>query len=176
MRSVDFRKPTALYRLFNAEGALLYIGISFDPAHRAHSHSGDKPWWNEVADRQEVWFENRRAAEDAERTAIVAESPRYNRAWVPDPNRAPLPPKPGPKPPMDPALRAELVAAADALRAAPVLMREVIFKAATRGWNANQITEAIGMVYSPDYVRAMIREAREAGVIPPKGSIPEKRD
>ena len=72
---------------------------------------------------------------------------------------------------VDPELRAELKEVADELRGAPAKVKAVILKAAARGENANKITEAIGFVYSPDYVRRMIREAREAGVIPPKGSV-----
>jgi hypothetical protein len=46
----------------------------------------------------------------------------------------------------------------------------VILKAAAAGDNANQIAKAIGHAYSPDYVRRIIREAREAGKIPARGT------
>jgi hypothetical protein len=63
-------------------------------------------------------------------------------------------------------METELKAAAKALKAAPDNLKAVILKAAAAGENANKITEAIEFVYSPDYVRRIIRDARKAGKIP----------
>lgn len=69
---------TALYRLYDADGALLYVGISNNPKRRFSGHRSDKPWWPEV-DRHTVdWFDNMWFASVAERTAITTEAPRYN--------------------------------------------------------------------------------------------------
>jgi hypothetical protein len=68
----------------------------------------------------------------------------------------------------DKAMETELKAAAKALREAPDNLKAVILKAAAAGENANKITEAIEFVYSPDYVRRIIREGREQGRIPPR--------
>lgn len=65
-------------------------------------------------------------------------------------------------------METELREAAEALKSAPDNLKAVILKAATRGQNANKITEAIGFVYSPDYVRRLIRDARKKGKIPPR--------
>lgn len=65
-------------------------------------------------------------------------------------------------------METELKAAAHALKQAPDNLKAVILKAAAKGENANKITEAIEFVYSPDYVRRIIREGREKGKIPPK--------
>lgn len=71
-------KPTALYRLFDAEGALLYIGIAVDPNTRWRVHAGEKTWWTEVASKTVEWFQNRLLAQAAEAEAIAIEAPRYN--------------------------------------------------------------------------------------------------
>jgi hypothetical protein len=69
---------TALYRLFDADDTLLYVGITVDPETRWWNHAKEKSWWPEVANRTVEWFDNRAAAEAAEFTAIVTEDPRYN--------------------------------------------------------------------------------------------------
>lgn len=58
-------KRTALYRLYDANGVLLYIGISGDPKRRFRQHARTKHWWPEVVRKEEVWFDTRREAEDA---------------------------------------------------------------------------------------------------------------
>jgi hypothetical protein len=68
---------TALYRFFDADDELLYVGISRDPAERWKQHR-DKPWWRDVAMRVVEWHDDRPSAERAERKAIQTEGPRYN--------------------------------------------------------------------------------------------------
>lgn len=69
---------------------------------------------------------------------------------------------------VDDDVRADLQQAARALRAAPDNLKDAIIRAASRGENANRITEAIEFVYSPDYVRGIIRQARKKGLLPSK--------
>ncbi|MEU2453951.1 hypothetical protein ABZ605_28210 [Streptomyces sp. NPDC012765] len=69
---------TAVYRLWNADGELLYIGISHNPPGRYVQHERDKPWWPAVHRRQESWYDTRQEAEAAERAAIGSELPAYN--------------------------------------------------------------------------------------------------
>jgi len=84
--------PTALYRAFADDGALLYIGVSADPEVRYTQHAGDKPWWPEVAAKTTEWFETRALALAAETAAIKTELPRYNRQHSPLwPTRVPIP-------------------------------------------------------------------------------------
>lgn len=88
-------RRTAVYRLFDAAGALLYVGASCNPQSRIPSHK-DKPWWQEVADTSVEWFADRVNALRHEAAAIADESPRYNRD-TPDPERVRAPrshPKP----------------------------------------------------------------------------------
>lgn len=68
----------ALYRLYDSESVLLYVGISHDPDERLKQHAGDKPWWHHVARRQIVWLDSREEALKAEAEAMVEERPLYN--------------------------------------------------------------------------------------------------
>lgn len=69
---------TALYRLHDAEGVLLYVGITSDPQQRFSAHKQDKPWWPDVARKSIEWYDTRADAELAEEAAIKIKSPRYN--------------------------------------------------------------------------------------------------
>ncbi|MFE9286691.1 GIY-YIG nuclease family protein [Streptomyces olivaceus] len=69
---------TALYRLYDIDDRLLYIGIAVDPETRLRVHSREKTWWPMVAQRSIEWFADRPAAEAAERSAIVTEKPVHN--------------------------------------------------------------------------------------------------
>lgn len=70
--------PTALYRLFDAEDVLLYVGITTTPGVRMGQHADTKPWWPEVAKKTMTWYSSRREACNAEATAIDAEKPKHN--------------------------------------------------------------------------------------------------
>lgn len=70
--------PNVLYRLFDAEGALLYIGITVDFQTRMRYHRRQKPWWGEVARTETEPFRSRSEALTAEWYAIVNECPKYN--------------------------------------------------------------------------------------------------
>lgn len=83
--------PTSLYRLFDADGQLLYIGIALDTVRRLDEHANDKPWWGEVATVTLEHYPGRVEAQEAERAAIQDEHPAYNichmagrgfRAWL----------------------------------------------------------------------------------------------
>lgn len=70
---------TALYRHFDAEGVLLYVGISRSAAARLASHEQSN-WDQQIARVDVQWFENRAAALRAERKAIATEKPRHNKS------------------------------------------------------------------------------------------------
>ena len=81
-------QPTALYRFFDADGALLYVGITANLEQRWAAHERDKVWWPDVAEKTVEWHGTRPAALAAELAAIKAEAPRYNVAgspWAPGP-------------------------------------------------------------------------------------------
>lgn len=69
---------TALYRLRNAEGVLLYVGISSKPPQRWGQHAADKPWWPEVAGLSIEWCDSRTEALAVEAETIRVEKPLYN--------------------------------------------------------------------------------------------------
>jgi predicted GIY-YIG superfamily endonuclease len=70
---------TQMYRLYNADGTLLYVGISWSALSRITQHKTDKPWWTTVT-RVDITTipGDRAAAESAERHAIHTEQPLHN--------------------------------------------------------------------------------------------------
>lgn len=74
--------PTTLYRFFDQDGALLYIGISADVRRRISQHRKDKPWWKESARIEMEHYPNAEEARAAEKIAIKTENPRHNVADV----------------------------------------------------------------------------------------------
>ncbi|MFI7294014.1 GIY-YIG nuclease family protein [Streptomyces sp. NPDC050121] len=78
MPTPDMNERTALYRLFDRRGGLLYVGITNDPAFRWKQHRGDKGWWPKVADKQVTWYATRALALQAEALAIHTEGPAFN--------------------------------------------------------------------------------------------------
>lgn len=73
-------RPTAVYRLFDHSGALLYVGVAFDPDARFKQHKRTKSWWPEVDHARTliVWFDNRDEAESVELASIREELPVHN--------------------------------------------------------------------------------------------------
>ena len=69
-----------LYRLFDRDGQLLYVGISLHAIRRATEHRGAKSWWPLVArmDLEALPVGTRAEAEAIERDVIVAEQPLHN--------------------------------------------------------------------------------------------------
>ena len=70
---------TALYRHYDATGALLYVGITADPMGRFGAHSRNSGWFTRVARIEIMWFDDREAALLAERKAITDEKPPHCR-------------------------------------------------------------------------------------------------
>lgn len=77
---------TALYRLYDADGNLLYVGITNNPK-RWYDHSRDKCWWPEVNRKTIEWFETRKSAERIEKLEVKEDGPKYNRAFNGDRRR-----------------------------------------------------------------------------------------
>lgn len=71
--------PTELYRHFDSNGCLLYVGISLSTLKRTYEHK-KSPWWLQVASISIERFSSRKEALAAEREAIRLEKPRHNKA------------------------------------------------------------------------------------------------
>jgi hypothetical protein len=71
-------KPTTLYRLYDAAGVLLYVGVATNPGGRLKDHAKGKPWWPDVADVRVELYGTTKDTAQAERTAVRAENPKHN--------------------------------------------------------------------------------------------------
>lgn len=67
-----------LYRFFDGDGRLLYIGLSGGFGKRLTSHRGTKDWWPEVVRIELERYPDMASVLAAERTAIMNEQPLYN--------------------------------------------------------------------------------------------------
>jgi predicted GIY-YIG superfamily endonuclease len=74
--------PTALYRFFDADGKLLYVGVTGDLRTRFAQHASVKSWWSDVARKTVAWHATRARALAAEAEAIAAEEPEHNIAEI----------------------------------------------------------------------------------------------
>jgi hypothetical protein len=69
---------TALYRHFDHDGRLLYVGISLSAVTRTAQHRSRAPWFSQITRIEIEWHKSRSAAALAEKRAIKAERPLYN--------------------------------------------------------------------------------------------------
>ncbi|MGW2074933.1 GIY-YIG nuclease family protein [Streptomyces sp. NPDC001953] len=76
------QRPAAVYRLWDRDGNLLYIGSSYNPEERAKAHHRAE-WGPLIARRTDEWRDSREDAYDAEGRAIAAENPAHNVAGTP---------------------------------------------------------------------------------------------
>lgn len=79
-----------VYRFFDDDDSLLYVGMTIDSGRRYGDHRRRQPWWGEVTRIMIERHPDRQAARRAELLAIRTEQPRYNVA-----DTQPLP-EPGP--------------------------------------------------------------------------------
>lgn len=71
------RQSTCVYRLYDTDGELLYVGLSLCPHYRIPTHRG-RTWGKRIASHTLEWFDDREAAKTAERHAITTEQPLHN--------------------------------------------------------------------------------------------------
>jgi predicted GIY-YIG superfamily endonuclease len=74
----------ALYRFFDANHNLLYVGISNNWQARLKQHYKDSEFHWETAYITLEHFNTREQVEEAEKIAIANESPKYNKAFNPN--------------------------------------------------------------------------------------------
>ncbi|WP_375264125.1 hypothetical protein [Palleronia sp.] len=70
--------PCALYRHYDAEGRLLYIGKTVNPRSRASLHKIRSRWFRDVERIELQWFDDEALACAAEISAIADEKPIHN--------------------------------------------------------------------------------------------------
>lgn len=68
-----------LYRFFDLDSVLLYVGRTINPTYRWPGHRSGKVWWDEVSTITLTRYATAEALDEAERGAIREEAPRYNR-------------------------------------------------------------------------------------------------
>lgn len=69
----------AVYRAYDAQGRLLYVGHSTAPRQRMYQHRSRRaPWVSHIARVDEQWFDDVDSALDEESSAIRRELPIYN--------------------------------------------------------------------------------------------------
>lgn len=73
-----------LYRFFDSNNRLLYVGISNNWTNRLNQHYKNSEFFAQVRSMTFEHFETREAVEEAERNAILTENPIYNKAWNPN--------------------------------------------------------------------------------------------
>jgi predicted GIY-YIG superfamily endonuclease len=67
-----------VYRVYDADQLLLYVGVSVDPDGRLKAHSHGAEWVPDHASHTVTWYLTRAAALAAETRAIRQEHPVYN--------------------------------------------------------------------------------------------------
>jgi len=86
----------AVYRIYDANDQLLYVGLTNDTTTRWYDHATRKPWWKTEAHRYEArWYATRAIARAEEIKAIRTERPRYNVSEAVRPPRDVTPRIPG---------------------------------------------------------------------------------
>lgn len=73
---------TKLYRHFDKDDNLLYVGISYDFLQRTGQHRLRSGWWDNITRMTIEDFDTRKQAEEAEYNAIVKEKPLHNVAFT----------------------------------------------------------------------------------------------
>jgi hypothetical protein len=70
--------PTAVYRFFDADSRLLYVGITCNPKMRFRDHQRLSHWWPAQQSVTVDWKDTRGEALAEEAAAILAEDPLHN--------------------------------------------------------------------------------------------------
>ena len=82
---VSYEKPRpTVYRYFDSDGVLLYVGVTANGVTRMLVHAGQSRWWPLAASCTLEHFPNEAEAYAAEAQAIASESPLFNRTHQPE--------------------------------------------------------------------------------------------
>ena len=89
---------TAVYRHYDAEGRLLYVGRSVHPIRRNREHMSRSEWFAQVARTEIDWHDSAEAARASEGAQITQGTPIHNKRSAH--------PKPAPRTANNPAVKA----------------------------------------------------------------------
>lgn len=67
-----------VYRCYDADGVLLYIGCTNSFSQRKYHHCKNSAWWSQVTSITTEQHVDRKSGLEAERAAIQTEHPRHN--------------------------------------------------------------------------------------------------
>lgn len=71
-------RKNVLYRVYDTDGNLLYVGATTNFAQRLTTHSTYQPWWDDASRVELEHFDSFEDMAEAEVQAIRSEQPRYN--------------------------------------------------------------------------------------------------
>ena len=74
--------PHYLYRYFNEDGLVLYIGITKNIKQRHGQHKCSSVWFRCACDITVEKYPSEQLAREAERKAIISEDPFWNRKFI----------------------------------------------------------------------------------------------
>lgn len=75
-------KKTGVYKMYDNNHNLLYVGMTVSLLSRMSDHIKQKEWFTEVEDISITWYSTRFEAEVAEKTSIRWDDPKYNKRSV----------------------------------------------------------------------------------------------
>lgn len=82
-RRMEQTTSAGLYRFFDKDGTLLYVGLSFNVRVRIQQHHRTAPWFRSVATISIERFADAVTLRAAEKTAVATEAPKYNQLLRP---------------------------------------------------------------------------------------------
>lgn len=71
--------PTSVYKYYDANGVLIYVGITRQASSRNRQHNADKEWWRFVESQKVEHLPSRLCARNRERDLILLHRPPFNR-------------------------------------------------------------------------------------------------
>lgn len=71
-------RPTTLYRMYDEQDRMIYVGITCNVTNRMRAHQAEKPWWADVCRIEMERYPNQPAARAVEAKIIQTVAPVHN--------------------------------------------------------------------------------------------------